>query len=297
MEVGLDDPNDTTTNLSEWQFRVHLIPVATGFRAIQGYGKQSRDCSNRSPRSTYTDWTLTPVTELRLIRCGMGTQGGAFKVYARYRNDPNPIREFLIDQSWNIPRAWHQEDGQVAYTIEIDSPSQGSRPNTVPAGHYNADMKNMIRASIGTAASYLNRNVKAGTFDDSGDDVTVKTFWRTNSPCGHEEDIACFESFSGTYPHLDPATIWIRLPPGTPEITTAGAVTKWTNDPKKINHFSDPDEYFYLPWVMAHEFGHSLGALHLPEGNLMGPYGVRTTGAPISSVEEDAMEELVENHH
>ena len=282
LEVGLDDPNDTTTNLSDWQFRVHTIPAATGFRVMRGYGNQSRDCTHMGPDSTYTDWTLSTTTELRLIRCGMGTQSGAFKMYARYRNDPNPIREFLIDQSWNIPRAWHQEDGQVAYTIDVARPSQGSRPNTVPSGHYDSDMKNMIGASVRKAAGELNLDVKLGTFTETGDDVTVKTFWRTNSPCDHEEEIACFESFKGTYPHLDPSTIWIRLPPGTPEITTAGAVTEWTSDSNRINDPADRDRYFYLPWVMAHEFGHSLGALHLPYGYLMGPYRVRTTGSPIS---------------
>ena len=67
---------------------------------------------------------------------------------------------------------------------------------------------------------------------------------------------------AGTYPHLGYGQVFlIEHPPRCP----GEARKTWTTTFALA--VSEPSKYEYLPWVLMHEFGHTLGLGHSADGN------------------------------
>ena len=70
----------------------------------------------------------------------------------------------------------------------------------------------------------------------------------------------------GEYPELRHQEFWIQFPPKYPGERD---YREWTNDIGKVIQM--PNDFYYLPQVIMHEFGHTAGLGHTLTGDLMGP--------------------------
>ena len=100
--------------------------------------------------------------------------------------------------------------------------------------------------------------------------------------------IACVYG-GGTYPELGDQKFWIEYPPQFP-----GDAKEWTNDPDEARR--QPDDFYYLPQVIMHEFGHTAGLGHTPGGNVMGAIDSRNPIEAPTPYDVDGMRNNYESH-
>ena len=190
----------------------------------------------------------------------------------RIQSESGPGSRFTITNV-TIPQAWHRDDHQVDYYI------RGSQPSSIQAitvglfssrkpGHL-ADHE--ISPALLSLTNYADaaqawNDVKAGVtvnqVSSAGRaDVVIRGYWDANPADGIDPEcgrsIACTDP-AGRYPHIgNQQTFWIEDPP---HWGREASTREWTVDFKEW--FDDPDVYQYLPSIIMHEFGHTIGLGH-----------------------------------
>ena len=264
------DPITPPPDMSLWKFRLLTNPGSTGIYVLTG----GRACGG-SKGADRTSWERGPTINVQLIRCGLGDSPPqtpyGFHVEAMHDKDKRK-QEFVIARIDTILQGWHQDDRTVNYGFNFSI--KNSRPAGVHESNYNEvvlEISAAIAAQILNGDLNLSRDVFEST-DGSGNDVTVRAFWEdATTTCTALTALGCFTQ-QGNYPHLSHGDLMIRYPPN-PTLTSKGAPTEWTdNEVRATSYKEDPDRYFFLPAIIAHEFGHALGVYHLPSRHLMGGY-------------------------
>lgn len=241
------------------QLRLRL-PASTGFefgRTCQTYAAPTATSVLESP------WADSP-RGLELVRCGLGA-GAAVSIDVQVRRGTGGTPALLFTGAATIPQAKHRNDHRVVYYItgtlangDIDGgqmfPAKaGMVPNqalTVPLNYHNAAKAwQHAPANVGVTLDRL--------LSGSSPDVVISGYWDPGTPDDQcTGSVACV--FPGvSYPHLGNGQVFvIEDPPRWPE-DPAGSKRTWTtsfSDWRK-----DKDGLEYLPRVLMHEFGHTLG--------------------------------------
>ena len=253
------------------QLRVR-VPAGAGFQFGQ-------TCTWPAAAPTDTTMLESPWVQSNLgfdvVRCALG--GGTnvrVEVQARLGDGGTPA--VLYHATMNIKRSWHRHDRTVAYYIRGTSVTtiHGVTVGTTITGVTNGTQEGLFPASTNTPnpaltepANYVKaaeawENVDRGgvTLDRAssaaGADVIIEGYWDpgTDDQCGGS--VACTYS-AGTYPHIgNEQKFAIEDPPRWP----GGGEEEWTTTLKDAT--DSPMKFEYLPWVLMHEFGHTLGLGH-----------------------------------
>ena len=256
-------PEAGFTRTDGHQLRLRL-PASTGFQ----FG---RACQWPAAPPTDTTMLESPWVDshrgLYLVRCGLGSGASvSFEVEVRRGTGGTPGP--LYTGTTTIKRSWHRHDHRVLYYItgtlangNIDGgqmfPTNASRtPHptlTVPLNYFSA------------AKAWQNVPDGGVTLDrllsGSSPDVVISGYW--DPGFGIKDrctgSVACTYP-AGTYPHIGNGQVLvIEDPPRWPK-DDAGTVRKWTT--KFSVWQADPEFNEYLPRVLMHEFGHTLGLGH-----------------------------------
>ncbi len=256
-------PEAGFTRTDGHQLRLRL-PASTGFQ----FG---RACQWPGAPPTDTTMLESPWVDshrgLYLARCGLGSGASvSFEVEVRRGTGGTPGP--LYTGTTTIKRSWHRHDHRVLYYItgtlangNIDGgqmfpPNVSRTPHptlTVPLNYFSA------------AKAWQNVPDGGVTLDrllsGSSPDVIISGYW--DPGFGIKDrctgSVACVFP-AGTYPHLGNGQVFvIEDPPRWPK-DDAGTVRKWTT--KFSVWQSDPEFNEYLPRVLMHEFGHTLGLGH-----------------------------------
>ena len=261
------DTWDFTSEQSDYKFKLDLNSSETGFYAYNG----NFECDPANIGNAVTTFTPGRAPNWTIVRCGLGSLGNnGFQVIAQLNSGGADI---ALNNTGEIPLAWHREDRQVSYLMQLAT-IEGSRPAALP-GTYVYD-RALAEGSVSTAVNRLSNRIGGAPFSALPPyDVEIKAYWagsETNTRgCQLRNATACI-GVGGSYPHLDSTTMWIKYPPAIQ--TMFGDWPEWTD----VTTAPPPYAYrarlafFYLPQVIGHELGHGLGVIHLPLGHMMGRY-------------------------
>ena len=245
-----------------YEFRLEPNPNKTGFYMAPTIA----ECYPGAEGAEESDWSTDSRQIIKLVRCRLGDANNTgFTVVARRTGTRERIVAERADKR-PIQQAWHQDGGQALYHRDLYYPD-GTKPSYVGLGNYKP---NVFNDSIDLAAEVINR-VSFGeaireASSESSANVTVRAYWTTQNRCRTTRDAyGCFE-LRGPYPHMATGTLWIAVPPSESFTTSLGdsGVTEWTANPDVYVNELTKRKYFFLPNILAHEFGHSLGLGHLP---------------------------------
>ena len=244
-----------------YEFRLEPNPNKTGFYVAPTIA----ECYPGAEGAEESDWSTDSRQIIKLVRCRLGDANNTgFAVVARRTGTRERIVAERADKR-PIQQAWHQDGGQALYHRDLYYPD-GTKPSYVGLGNYKP---NVFNDSIDLAAEVINR-VSFGeaireASSESSANVTVRAYWTTQNRCRTTRDAyGCF-GLGGHYPHIAPETLWIAVPPDESFIWKGKEhVTEWTEDESDFSDQLGKRKYFFLPNILAHEFGHSLGLKHLP---------------------------------
>ena len=251
-------PEAGFTRTDGHQIRLRL-PASTGFefgRTCQTYAAPTATSVLASP------WADSP-RGLELVRCGLGA-GAAVSFDVQVRRGTGGTPALLYTGAATIPQAKHRNDHRVIYYItgtlangDIDGgqmfPAKaGMTPNqalTQPLNYQRAAKAwQHAPANVGVTLDRL----RSG----SSPDVVISGYWdpgTADDQC--TGSVACV--FPAGYPHLGNGQVFvIEDPPRWPK-DPANSVREWTTE--ITDWLLDDDLYAYLPRVLMHEFGHTLG--------------------------------------
>ena len=199
-----------------------------------------------------------------VVRCALG--GGTnvrVEVQARLGDGGTPV--LLYDATMNIKQSWHRHDRTVAYYIRgtsvttIHGVTVGTQEGLFPASTSTPNPLLTAPANYEHAANaWANVRARGVTVTpataEAGADVIISGYWdpgTDDDQCGGS--VACTYP-AGTYPHIgDGQPFLIEDPPrwdGGPQEVWTISLADWNGD---------RDLYEYLPYVLMHEFGHTLG--------------------------------------
>ncbi len=246
------------------------IPAGAGFQFGQ-------TCT--WPAAAPTDTTMLESSWLpsnygfHVVRCALGG-GDAVRVEVQARLGDGGMPAVLYHATMNIKHSWHRNDHTVAYYIRGTSVTtiHGVTVGTSITGVTTDTQEGLFPASTSTPhpaltapANYASAanawaNVRARRVTvtpataEAGADVVIEGYWDPHPAadrCGGS--VACTYP-AGTYPHIgDGQPFLIEDPPrwdGGPQEVWTISLADWNGD---------RDMYEYLPYVLMHEFGHTLG--------------------------------------
>ena len=190
-----------------------------------------------------------------------------------------------------IKQAWHRDGNEVDYWVHGTTRSGTVNPiedlaNTGMDGMFPADKPSHLQTHTPSPDLLDLTNYSAAvkpwndvltsvmTIQQAGRnmvyDVIIKGFWDTAPSGGPGErcgaSVACTYA-SGEYPHIGSRqAFWIEDPPHWGYSPDA---ERWTTSLSIANRFMNRFEY--LPWVLMHEFGHTIGVSDVAKsGTIMG---------------------------
>ena len=281
----------------DYQFKLDLNTGGTGFNRAMGH---SPSCyPNSGP--TETEWVIGGRVTPSLIRCGLGQASNSGMTLKGQRIGTN--REFTVKTTGSIKQGWHRHDRHVSYRVDLDT-IDGIRPSYVSSSFdYRTDTESEIPKAVETWNNASGRTlIELST--SLYPDVKVRAYWFTNigDRCGQtlgSITLGCVREDRGTttvYPHNGDLTMWIKHPPQGWSYQ-AGAITQWTTDAGIAGNPQFRQTHFYLPQILEHEFGHTFGLGHPPEGNVMGPYEVRHPVESLTGDDKHGMREVLRTHN
>ncbi|MCY3749673.1 MAG: fibronectin type III domain-containing protein [Chloroflexi bacterium] len=256
------------------QFRVRL-PASAGFE----FGRTCRRHAAPTDATVLESPWVASNVRFSVARCGFGS-GASVSFEVQVRLGTNGTEESLYTATTTIPRVRHRNDNRVVYFIK----------GTLANG--NIDEKQMFPEQAGmtpsealtAALNYQNaakawQNVPSSgvTLDrlliGSSPDVVISGYWDP----GHGKEDMCTGSVAcvyrpSAYPHMGNGQVFLiedppRWPKDPPE-----RVRAWTTSFSAWK--SKPTKSVYLPGVLTHEFGHTLGLGHSADGDaVMGHAG------------------------
>ena len=253
----------TISRTDGYQLRLR-IPASTGFQ----FG---RTCT--WPAAAPTDSTMLESHWVQsnhgfyVVRCALGS-GAAVRVEVQARLGDSGTPSVLYHTTMEIKQSWHRNDHRVTYYIRgtsgasINGVTAGSQEGLFPAS------TNSPNAALTKPAHYANAaNAWAGAgardvalsrvTSAAGADVIIEGYWNPGTDddqCGGS--VACTYA-AGTYPHTGNGQ---RFAIEDPPQWRGGKEEEWTTDLKDATE--KRMEFEYLPWVLMHEFGHTLGLGH-----------------------------------
>ena len=271
----------------DYQFRVS-IPASAGFQL------NSRDCTwpAAAPTSTSTlhsRW-FHQYGHFVLTRCGIGAGNTArIKVWVKLEEDETPSLLYATDVT--IPHSWHAQDNRIDYYVmgtgsnpnasRVNGVEQGAAEGMFPAGRpsnlpsdYSPDddlLKLLNHDEAAKAWTDVGSGVTMKRVSSDGNaDVLVAGYWepgKSSDICGGS--IACY-AYWGSYPHFGSQTrLWIEEPPRwrSDYGMNQNSMRQWTV--KLKTYLDDPTKYAFLPAVLMHEFGHTIGLWHGGSNSVM----------------------------
>ena len=257
-------------DLGDYEFRLLTNASATGL-----YVATVHTCNPLG--STDTGWfglQLTGSTygekTFTMIRCALGDKSGAvMEIEARYKGGAA-----VTALTPNIQQGWHRDSRRATYYFDIASFTSRGTSVTVLGDSVQAasDAWNAVRPFF-SPASGSNADVSILAVSDPND-------------CGHPEALACMKLGASVHPHYAIQAMWVVTPPKP--------TNEWTNDPVKA---MGPAALYYLPTVIAHEFGHAVGLGHLRIGDgMMGPYWFGNPNTSLAPDDEYGFRKVNEPH-
>ena len=222
------------TSTASFRFRIR-IPASTGFQlntqANTGYQVDSDSCVWPHPSTAKWSVWVAHSKEFPLVRCALGS-GGYAGVEIQVKE--GTVVHDLDTVPLSMPQARHRADHRVRYYVPSSSNTLLDRASSVYASStapWEAVVPGMVSFST-TTISGVHVTVEIGAADECG-----------------QTALACVVSYFRTRPHLTLVTLHIKDPP---------AIGKaWIVDYSDWS--KDPITYEYLPGVLLHEFGHTLG--------------------------------------
>ena len=109
------DTWDLISEQSDYKFKLDLNSSETGFCAYNG----NFECDPTNLGNEVTTFTPGRAPSWTIVRCGLGSPGNnGFQVIAQLNSGGADI---ALNNTGEIPLAWHREDRQVSYLMQLSS--------------------------------------------------------------------------------------------------------------------------------------------------------------------------------
>lgn len=236
-----------------YQFNMN-VPPDTGVDIATG---RDAACSYPSASSDNTGWVSAGSDRkvvFHLVRCRVGSGNSQIAITSRPGIFGNPELSVVA----NMRRAPHQRDSVVYYRLCGDPPSQPldvDYPKSISLGAAEWNTGSQIGVSF--------QKLTNETCSSPGEDphssnankrIVSVAHWNPNgNGCTNPDAYGCvIPSFIvGDEEHYTEQTLYYRhpLPPGS----------EWVDKTYRV-----VDDFYYLPAVISHEFGHTAGLGHSP---------------------------------
>ena len=264
---------------SSYEFKLDVVPQETGFQIAVNNGicdwDRPPDASTQSSPWNSPERDIIMYAQWQqVVRCGLGTGSGDIRVMGRDGPSGSPFTISTV----RIKKAWHRTDGDVSYYIKgsqgdgaLFPPDDTRQPNALLLQHSNYEAAANAWDAINAGVTFT--RVSSAIAADVGivgywDPYLTTTPQKSDNVCG--ASVACtvnrrdilphLPSNPVDYPYMGYQTFYIEEPPRW----GIGDSKKWTINFKDA--IDRPNKFVYLPSVLMHEFGHTMGLGHSASG-------------------------------